>query len=75
MVQKSSIEDLSDTKWAIMVCLDGKDDWIFVTEDNRSCDWNLQPMLFDHVSDALAFSQQWVIPGKEANVQVVNYES
>ena len=57
-----------------MVCLDGKDDWIFVTEDTRGCDWNLKPVLFDDISKALEFAKSWSIPGKESNVQVVNYE-
>jgi hypothetical protein len=59
-----------------MVCIDvEEDDWIFVTEDNGKCDmFNLQPVLFDDVSSALAFSEQFVIPGKEKNVVVVNYE-
>ena len=62
-------------KWAIMVCLnEQEDDWIYITEDTGKCDWNLKPVLFDDVSSALAFSEQWVVPGKEKNVVVVNYE-
>jgi len=62
-------------KWAIMVCIDEQeDDWIYVTKDKGRCDWDLEPELFDDVSSALAFSEQWVIPGKEKNVVVVNYE-
>ena len=40
------VNDLSDSKWAVMVCLDKEeDDWIFVTEDTGSCDmFNMQPV-------------------------------
>ena len=63
------------SKWAIMVCLDEQeDDWIYVTKDKGSCNWDLEPELFDDVSSALAFSEQFVIPGKEKNVVVVNYD-
>ena len=62
--------------YAIMVCLDEQeDDWIYITKDKGHCDWDLEPELFDDVSSALAFSQQFVIPGKEKNVMVVSYES
>jgi len=57
-----------------MVCLDGKDDWIYVTEQTEHC-WDLKPMLFEQAIDALAFSEKFVIPGKEKNVVVVNYEN
>lgn len=69
------INDLSDSKWAVMVCIDEEeDDWIFVTEDNGKCDmFNLQPVLFEDINDALDFSSTWTIPGKEKNVQVVSY--
>ena len=68
--------DKSIDKWAIMLCIDPEeDDWIFVTEDNGRCDmWDLRPVLFDEVHEALAYSEQWVIPGKEENVLVVNYD-
>ena len=69
-----AIEDLTNGKWAIMVCLAGKDDWIFVTEDSKGDCWDLRPLLFDDINDALEFAQGWVLPGKEENVQVVNYD-
>ena len=60
--------------YAIMVCLDEQeDDWIYITEQTEHC-WDLKPVLFDEASDALAYSQQWVIPGKEKNVVVVSYD-
>lgn len=62
-------------KYAIMICLDGKDDWIYVTEDRGECDWVLKPLLFDNVEDALKTAMDFVVPGKEENVQVVNYEN
>jgi hypothetical protein len=70
-----SVEDFTDTKWAVMVCLDGKDDWIFVTEDNGSCDmWNLQPVLFEDINEAMSYANTFSLPGREENVMVVNYE-
>ena len=59
--------------YAIMVCLDGKDDWIFVTEQTEHC-WDLKPMLFEDVESAMEYSQIWVVPGKEENVKVIRYE-
>ena len=56
-----------------MVCLDGKEDWIYITKQTEHC-WDLQPVLFDDVNEALTYSEQWVVPGKEQNVVVVNYE-
>lgn len=65
---------MTDSKWAIMVCFDGKDDWIFVTENTKG-HLDLRPILFDDINDALEFAKSWAIPGKEDNVQVVNYEA
>ena len=45
------IKDDTDNPWAVMICLDGKDDWIFVTEDKESCDWELKPVLFKDIND------------------------
>jgi hypothetical protein len=70
----AQIEDLTTGQWAVMVCLDGKDDWIFVTEDTGKCDWILQPVLFDDINDALEFVDTLTIPGKERNVQVISYD-
>ena len=61
--------------YAIMVCLDGEDDWIFVTEDNGKCDWNIKPLVFKNIDDALVVADSFIIPGKEENVQVVKYEN
>ena len=69
------ITDETDSSWAVMVCLDGKNDWIFITEDTGKCDWNLNPILFDDVNDALLFADQYSITGKEENVQVVTYNN
>jgi hypothetical protein len=69
------IDDMTDNKWAIMVCLDKvEDDWIFVTEDSKGNCWDLRPVLFDDINDALDFAKGWALPGKEENVQVVNYD-
>jgi len=77
MVQRSSIEDKSDSKWAVMVCLNKEeDDWIFVTEDNGKCDmFNLQPVLFDDINEAIAYAGTFALPDLEENVMVVNYDA
>jgi len=76
MVQQSGINDLSNSKWAVMVCIDVEtDDWIFVTEDNGKCDmWDLRPVLFDDINEAIAYAGTFALPGKEENVMVVNYD-
>lgn len=61
------------TEWAVMVCLDGKDDWIYLTEDTGKCDWNLKPMLFDSEDEAEAFASSWRLAGSQKNVKVVEY--
>ena len=61
--------------FAIMVCLDGKDDWIFVTENTGKCDWNLNPVLFEDVETAFEYAGGFTLPGKEQNVKVVSYET
>jgi hypothetical protein len=68
-------EEIIMAKWAIMVCLnEQEDDWIYVTEQTEHC-WDLKPVLFNNIHKALKYSEQFVIPGKEENVQVVIYES
>ena len=56
-----------------MISLDGKDDWIFVTEDTGTCDWVLKPQLYDDLHSALIASEKWIKPGKEENVKVVKF--
>ena len=57
-----------------MVCLDGKDDWIFVTEDTSKCDmWDLRPVLFEDINDALEYATSFAVEGKEHNVKVISY--
>lgn len=70
-----AINDMTDGKWAVMVCIDvEEDDWIFVTEDNGRCGmFDLRPVLFDDINEAMAFAGTWALPGKEENVMVVNY--
>jgi hypothetical protein len=60
--------------FAIMVCLDGKDDWIFVTEDTGKCDWILKPMLFEDVETAFEYAEGFTLHGKEQNIRVVSYD-
>lgn len=61
--------------YAVMVCLDGVDDWIFVTKDTGKCDWNLEPVLFNDIHKALEYARAFEIEGKERNVKVVSYAS
>jgi len=70
------INDMTTSKWAVMVCIDvEEDDWIFVTEDNGKCDmWDIRPVLFDDINEAMAYAGTFSLPGKEENVQVVNYD-
>ena len=69
------VTDLTENKWAVMICLDKKeDDWIFVTEDTNKCDWNLKPVLFEDINEAMAFANTFSLPGREENVMVVNYD-
>ena len=57
-----------------MVCIDKEtDDWIYVTESTPHC-LDLKPVLFDDVYKALDYAESFIIPGKEDNVTVVNYE-
>ena len=60
--------------YAVMVCLDGKDDWIFVTEDTGECDFDLQPVLFDTQDEADSFTAAWRLAGAEKSVKVVSYD-
>ena len=69
------VTDLTENKWAVMICLDKKeDDWIFVTENTNKCDWNLKPVLFEDINEAMAFANTFSLPGREENVMVVNYD-
>lgn len=61
--------------YAIMVCLDEREDtWIYVTEDKEYC-WDLQPLLFETHEQAEEVASVWRLKGKEMNVKVVKYES
>ena len=54
-----------------MVCLDGKDDWIYITEQSE--DFDLHPLLFDDASEALEAAQSWQKTDAPENVMVVDY--
>ena len=45
-----------------MVSLDGKDDWIYITEQSE--DFDLHPLLFDDASAAIAAAKAWQQEGK-----------
>ena len=66
---------MTNGKWAIMVCITGnEDDWMFVTKDNGKCDmFNLEPIVFDDINEAMAYANTFSLPGKEHNVMVVSY--
>lgn len=69
------ITDITNNKWAVMICLNKQEeDWIFVTEDTGKCDWNLKPVLFDDLNEALAYANTFSLPGREENVMVINYD-
>ena len=60
--------------YAVMVCLDGKDDWIYVTEDAGKCDmWNLKVKTFEDAHVAMEFAKSFQLPDKPENVMVVDY--
>ena len=44
--------------YAVMVCLDGKDDWIYITKQTEHC-WDLQPELFEDAHEAMEFAQRF----------------
>ena len=54
-----------------MVCLDGKDDWIYITEQSE--DFDLHPLLFDDASAAIVAAKAWQQEDKPENVMVVDY--
>ena len=57
-----------------MVCLNKQeDDWIYVTKQTDHC-FDLEPLLFDDIHDALEHARSFEIPDKEENVVVVSYE-
>jgi len=62
-------------KYAVMVCLDGKDDWIYLTENTGHCDMNLSPRLFNTSELAEEVAEIWRMKDQERNVKVVTYES
>ena len=61
--------------YAIMVCLDGKDDWIYVTENTNKCDmWNLKVKTFEDAKEAIEVAKTFQHLDKPENVMVVSYE-
>ena len=57
-----------------MICLDGKDDWIYVTEDTGKCDWNFKPVLYKTFEQANQAATVWRLNNKDENVKVVKYD-
>lgn len=62
-------------KYAVMICLDGNDDWIFVTEDSKGNCWDLRPVLFETSELAEEAANIWRLKGKERMVKVVTYNN
>lgn len=60
-------------KYAIKINFDS-DTWLYVTEDSGKCDFDLQAKLYDTREQAEKDAKIWRIPGKEINVEVVEYE-
>ena len=58
--------------YAVMVCLDGKDDWIYITKQTEYC-WDLQPELFEDAHEAMEFAKTFQLPDKPEMVMVVDY--
>jgi len=61
-------------KYAIKVCLDGKDDWMYITEPTKHQS-DLVPMIFEDEESAEKIAIIWRLEGKEDKVKVVEYES
>ena len=60
-------------KYAIKVCLDGKDDWLYITEYTRNC-MDLVPVLFDDEESAENYAITWRLEGKADMVKVEKYD-
>ena len=58
-------------KYAVMVCFDGKDDWVYVTEQSLD---NIMPIVYDTSELAEEAAEIWRLPGKACNVKVVTYD-
>ena len=57
-----------------MVCLDGKDDWIYVTENTDKCDmWNLKVQTYEDAQEAMEVAKTFQHPDKPEMVMVVDY--
>ena len=62
-------------RYAIMVNLDGIDDWIYVTQrlpESKNC-WDLYPVVFESSLDAEEFAESWR-GADPRNVKVVIYK-
>ena len=57
-----------------MVCLDAKDDWIYVTENTNKCDiCNLKVQTYEDAQQAMEVAKTFQLPDKPENVMVVSY--
>jgi hypothetical protein len=57
-------------KYAIKVCLDvDNDDWIYVTQESKGNMYDLKPIVYDTLAEAVQAKQIW------KNAKVVEYES
>ena len=61
--------------YAVMICLDGHDDWIYVTETGAHNSYDLEVKLFATAEQAESHADVWRLSGKEHQVRVVEYET
>jgi len=59
--------------YAVMICLDGQDDWIYVTETGAHNSYDLKVKLFATPEQAESHADVWRTSGKEHQVRVVEY--
>ena len=59
--------------YAVMICLDGHDDWIYVTETGALNSYDLEVKLFATTEQAESHAEVWRTSSKEHQVRVVEY--
>jgi len=59
--------------YAVMICLDGQDDWIYVTETGAHNSYDLEVKIFATEQQAERHADVWRVTGKEHQVRVVEY--
>jgi len=59
--------------YAVMVCINGTDDWIYVTDVVAGNGYDLNVKLFETEDEALYHAEIWRKPGHPECVRVVEY--